>query len=196
MPGPDFDDRTDFDDADRGLIGSLVPCVVHASDGREIWNNDALHFLEGPCPDTVNPSLWRQSQLTAKQGLYQVTEGIYQVRGLDLSNMTLVESDNGVIVIDPLVSAECASAALGLYRQHRGQRPMSTTSAAFEASTSPRFPWWPVTGSWMPPLPRTSTRAWPWAGAASSCTEQTFRETRVDKSEPAWVPPTPRGAWV
>ena len=125
MPGADFEDRADFDDADRGLIGSLEPCVILGDDGSEIWNNDALGFLSAECPDTVNPSLWRQSQLTARQGLYEVTGGIFQVRGLDLSNMTLVESDNGVIVIDPLVSAECAAAALALYRRHRGERAVT-----------------------------------------------------------------------
>ncbi len=122
MSGGDFNDRTDYEDADRGLIGSLKPCIIHGADGSEIWNNDAFGFLSADCPDTVNPSLWRQSQLTARQGLYEVTEGIYQVRGLDLSNMTLVESDNGIIVIDPLISAECAAAALALYRTHRGHR--------------------------------------------------------------------------
>ncbi len=125
MPGADFNDRTDFDNAQRGLIGSLEPCVIHTAEGREIWNNDALAFLDGTCPQTVNPSLWRQSQLTAMQGLYEVTDGIFQVRGLDLSNMTLVESENGVIVIDPLISAECAAAALRLYRQHRGDRAVT-----------------------------------------------------------------------
>ncbi len=117
-----FHDTTDFEDADRGLIGSLVPGVVKAADGRVIWDNDAYAFLDADCPDTANPSLWRQSQLCAKQGLYEVTDGIYQVRGLDLSNMTLVESDNGVIVIDPLISKETAAAALALYREHRGDR--------------------------------------------------------------------------
>jgi alkyl sulfatase BDS1-like metallo-beta-lactamase superfamily hydrolase len=119
----DFADQTDFEQADRGFVGSLDPCIIHSDDGREIWNNDAYaSFLDGECPDTVNPSLWRQSQLTSKQGLYEVTEGIYQVRGFDLSNMTVVESDGGVIVIDPLISAECAAAALSLYREHRGHR--------------------------------------------------------------------------
>ena len=117
-----FHDTTDFEDADRGLIVSLVPGVVKADDGRVVWDNDAYAFLDADCPDTANPSLWRQSQLCAKQGLYQVTDGIYQVRGLDLSNMTLVESDNGVIVIDPLISKETAAAALALYREHRGDR--------------------------------------------------------------------------
>lgn len=120
-----FDDTTDFEDADRGLIGSLEPCVVKAADGRVVWDNDAYAFLSGDCPDTANPSLWRQGQLCAKQGLYEVTDGIYQVRGLDLSNMTLVEGDAGVIVIDPLISKECAAAALGLYRKHRGDRQVT-----------------------------------------------------------------------
>ena len=78
----------------------------------------------GDAPDTVNPSLWRQSQLVAKHGLFEVVEGIYQVRGFDLSNVTFVEGDTGVIVIDPLISTETAAAALGLYRQHRGDRPV------------------------------------------------------------------------
>ena len=90
-----------------------------------IWDNDAYAFLDGDCPDTANPSLWRQGQLCAKQGLFEVTDGIYQVRGLDLSNMTLVEGDEGVIVIDPLISKETAAAALALYREHRGDRPVT-----------------------------------------------------------------------
>ncbi len=120
-----FGDRTDFADADRGFIAALTPGVVTAADGRVVWDNDKFSFLEADCPDTANPSLWRQSQLTALQGLYEVTDGIYQVRGLDLSNMTMVEGDRGVIVIDPLISKETASAALGLYRLHRGQRPVT-----------------------------------------------------------------------
>ncbi len=76
-------------------------------------------------PTRPIPSLWRQGQLVARQGLYEVCDGIYQVRGLDLSNMTLVEGDAGVIVIDPLISAETAAAALALYRTHRGDRPVT-----------------------------------------------------------------------
>jgi alkyl sulfatase BDS1-like metallo-beta-lactamase superfamily hydrolase len=121
----DFADRTDFDDADRGFVGKLDPCVVRDDSGRAIWDNDAYGFLDEECPDTANPSLWRQAQLCAKQGLYEVTDGIYQVRGLDLSNMTLVEGEEGVIVIDPLISKETAAAALALYRQHRGARDVS-----------------------------------------------------------------------
>ena len=125
MSALSFDDTTDFQDAERGLIGSLQPCVVHGADGRVVWDNDSYAFLQADCPATAHPSLWRQSQLCAQQGLYEVAAGIYQVRGLDLSNMTLVEGDTGVIVIDPLISKECAAAALGLYRAHRGDRAVS-----------------------------------------------------------------------
>jgi len=119
-----FDDTQDFEDARRGLIASLQPCVVHAADGRVVWDNDVYDFLQQDCPPTANPSLWRQSELNAIQGLFEVTPGIYQVRGLDLSNMTVVEGDTGVILIDPLVSTETAAAALALYREHRGDRPV------------------------------------------------------------------------
>ncbi|MFF3217074.1 alkyl/aryl-sulfatase [Streptomyces sp. NPDC002886] len=123
--GLPFEDTTDFENADRGFIGALVPAVVKDADGSTVWDNDAYAFLKAECPDTAHPSLWRQAQLTVKQGLYEVTEGIYQVRGLDLSNMTLVEGDRGVVVIDPLISAETAAAALALYREHRGDRPVT-----------------------------------------------------------------------
>ncbi|WP_037606932.1 alkyl/aryl-sulfatase [Streptacidiphilus rugosus] len=122
---PSFEDRTDFEDADRGFIDRLSPGVVRDAAGRVVFDGDAYAYLDAECPPTVNPSLWRQAQLCAKQGLYQVTDRIYQVRGLDLSNMTLVEGDRGVIVIDPLISTETAAAALGLYRRHRGDRPVT-----------------------------------------------------------------------
>lgn len=119
-----FDDTADFVDARRGLIGRLEPCIVTDAEGRVVWDNTSYAFLDGPAPDTVNPSLWRQSQLVAMDGLFEVVSGIYQVRGMDLSNMTLVEGDTGVLVIDPLISTETAAAALALYRKHRGDRPV------------------------------------------------------------------------
>jgi alkyl sulfatase BDS1-like metallo-beta-lactamase superfamily hydrolase len=119
-----LDDTADFADADRGFIGALTPCVVNAADGRVVWDNDRYSFLTGDAPTSVDPSLWRQCQLTAKQGLYEVVPGIYQVRGLDLSNISFIEGDTGLIVIDPLVSTEVAAAALQLYRSHRGERPV------------------------------------------------------------------------
>ncbi|WP_188195513.1 alkyl/aryl-sulfatase [Nonomuraea sp. SYSU D8015] len=119
-----FHDGSDFANADRGFIAKLSPGVIKTADGRVVWDIESYDFLRGECPETAHPSLWRQSQLCAKQGLYEVTDGVYQVRGLDLSNMTLVEGDTGVIVIDPLISTECAAAALKLYRAHRGRRPV------------------------------------------------------------------------
>lgn len=119
-----FSDTGDFTDADRGFIGAMEPCVVKAADGRVVWDNDSYSFLNGDAPATVHPSLWRQSQLVAKQGLYEVVDGVYQVRGLDLSNISFIEGDTGIIVIDPLVSTETAAAALALYRTHRGERPV------------------------------------------------------------------------
>jgi alkyl sulfatase BDS1-like metallo-beta-lactamase superfamily hydrolase len=125
MPA-DFADRTDFGNSERGLIARLEPGVVKNAEGDVVWDIDAFgSATQGDCPDTVDRSLWRQSQLTAIQGLFEVTGGIYQVRGADLSNMTLVESDHGVIVIDPLVSQECAEAAFALYRRHRGDRAVT-----------------------------------------------------------------------
>ena len=121
------DDFLDEDSADayRGLLARLVPGKVHDAVGRVIWNTDAYAFLDASSPDSAHPGLWRQSQLSAHQGLFEVTEGVYQIRGLDLSNMTLIEGDEGVVVVDPLMSTETAAAGLGLYREHRGGRAVS-----------------------------------------------------------------------
>ena len=110
LNGLPFNDTRDFADADRGFIDALRPGVVEAADGRVVWDNDVYDFLTGDAPTSVHPSLWRQSALAAKQGLYEVVEGIYQVRGLDLSNISFIEGDTGIIVIDPLVSTETADA--------------------------------------------------------------------------------------
>ena len=120
---PFSDDRKDFEDASRGLVATLKPCVIKSSTtGRVVWDNDQYEFLQRECPPTANPSLWRQSQLCSIQGLFEVCPGIYQVRGFDISNMTLVEAKTGILVIDPLTSMEPAAAALQLYRTHRGPR--------------------------------------------------------------------------
>ncbi|WP_370567023.1 MBL fold metallo-hydrolase [Leucobacter sp. cx-169] len=119
-----FADTRDFEDAERGLIAEFTPGVVHDAAGGTVWDNDGYRFLESEAPDTVHPSLWRQSQLSTRHGLFEVVAGIYQLRGFDLSNMTIVEGDSGVIVIDTLLSAETAAAALALYREHRGNRPV------------------------------------------------------------------------
>ncbi|MRX43615.1 alkyl/aryl-sulfatase [Agromyces kandeliae] len=120
-----FGDRRDVDAVDRGFVAALEPGEIHDADGKVVWDANEFAFITGDAPDTVNPSLWRQSTLVAKQGLFEVADGIHQVRGLDLSNVSFVEGDTGVIVIDPLISKETAAAALALYREHRGDRPVT-----------------------------------------------------------------------
>jgi len=121
-----FEDRQDFEDAARGHIADISGSVVHAPDGRVTWDPNKFAFVgeEQPCPPTVNPSLWRQSQLCAKGGLFKVVERMYQVRNHDISNLTIVEGDTGLILFDPLISTECSKAALELYFEHRPRKPV------------------------------------------------------------------------
>ncbi|WP_461170801.1 alkyl/aryl-sulfatase [Arthrobacter sp. Z1-15] len=119
-----FEDTADFDAAGKGFLGTLDDSSIRNEAGEVVWDAATYAFLDGDAPATVNPSLWRQSTLVAKHGLYEVLPGIYQVRGLDLSVMSIIETDTGVIVVDPLISAETAAAALGLYAKHRGDRPI------------------------------------------------------------------------
>jgi alkyl sulfatase BDS1-like metallo-beta-lactamase superfamily hydrolase len=121
-----FHDRRDFENARRGLIAPLPESVIRRADGRTVWDIGGYGFAanDAPAPDTVNPSLWRQLQLLTIAGLFQVTDRVYQVRGCDLSNIAFVEGDTGLIVIDALISAETARAALDLYFQHRPRRPV------------------------------------------------------------------------
>ena len=121
-----FHDRQDFDDATRGFIATTDQRQVTAADGRVVWDLDAYDFLRGAdAAATANPSLWRQSQLLIEDGLFEVVPGVYQLRGFDLSVMSVIEGDTGVIVVDPLISAETAAAAFDLYRAHRGDRPVT-----------------------------------------------------------------------
>lgn len=134
---PSFDDRADFENARKGFVGTASEKQIRDASGRVVWDLDAYAFLDADCPETAHPSLWRQSRLTAMHGLYQVADGLYQVRGFDLSNMSLVEGDRGVIVVDPLLSVECAAAALALYREHRGDRPV--TAVVYSHSHADHF---------------------------------------------------------
>lgn len=118
----DFSDRRDFDDARRGSIGTIADARIAADNGRLAWNMADYDFMDGEAPSTVNPSLWRLSQLNRIHGLFQVTDRIYQVRGFCLANVTFIEGDTGLIVIDPLTFTEHARAALELYVRHRGNR--------------------------------------------------------------------------
>jgi len=121
-----FSDTADFDDASRGFLGTLEHARVTTEQGRVVWSLEPYGFLtDENAPATVNPSLWRQSRLNMAHGLFEVVPGVYQVRGLDIANMTLIEGDTGVIVVDTLTSIEGARAAMELYFQHRGRRPVS-----------------------------------------------------------------------
>ncbi|NNC36264.1 MAG: MBL fold metallo-hydrolase [Hyphomonadaceae bacterium] len=119
----DFSDTTDFELADRGFIGTLDDTVIKATDGTPVYDFGAYDFLD-QSTDTINPSLKRQSQLNAKHGLYEVVDGIYQVRGYDLSNVTFIKGDTGWIVVDPLISRETAAAAKKLIDQELGVLPI------------------------------------------------------------------------
>ncbi|KWR89133.1 alkyl/aryl-sulfatase [Cupriavidus sp. IDO] len=122
-----FKDRQDFEDAQRGLIARPDPAAMRAAYGNVGASVAALTAQVGndkPAPDTVNPSLWRNAQLLGNYGLYKVTDRIYQVRGLELANMTLIQGDTGWIVLDSLTSAEAARAAFDLVTQHLGRRPV------------------------------------------------------------------------
>jgi alkyl sulfatase BDS1-like metallo-beta-lactamase superfamily hydrolase len=123
-----FNNKQAFEDSKRGFIAPLENGgLVKNAKGEVIWDLPKFDFLSGdkPAPDTVNPSLWRQAQIMQHfTGLFEVTEGVYQVRGLDLSNITFIEAPEGVIVMDPLISAETAKAGLDLYRKHRGDKPV------------------------------------------------------------------------
>jgi alkyl sulfatase BDS1-like metallo-beta-lactamase superfamily hydrolase len=120
-----FASQEDFADASRGFIATLADPVIKGSDGHEVWNLNAYAFLQRKdAPPTVNPSLWRQARLNMNNGLFKVVDRVYQWRGFDMSNMTIIEGDKGLILIDPLMSTETARAGLDLYTQQRGQRPV------------------------------------------------------------------------
>src|ERR1700675_2195944 len=121
-----FSDNSDFDDASRGFLGTLENARITSAQGRVVWSLEPYGFLsEAQAPATVDPSLWRQSRLNMNHGLFEVVPRVYQVRGLDIANMTLIEGDRGVIVVDTLTSIEGARAVMELYFQHRGKRPAS-----------------------------------------------------------------------
>jgi alkyl sulfatase BDS1-like metallo-beta-lactamase superfamily hydrolase len=127
--GLPVEDREDFQESARGLVRAEPSLTLLNAEGRPVWDMEAYAFLrEGTLerpPESVNPSLWRMALLNCAHGLFEVVTGVYQVRGYDISNMTLIEGERGVIVVDPLVSKECAAAALELYRRERGERPVS-----------------------------------------------------------------------
>ncbi len=125
--GLPFADKQAFADAQKGFIAPLPDNgVIKNKAGAPVWDHGPFGFIKlgAKCPDTVNPSLWRQAQLLTLSGLFKVTDGIYQVRGADLSDIIFVEGKGGITIIDPLISAETARASLDLYYQHRPKKPI------------------------------------------------------------------------
>ena len=120
-----FSDRADFELAQRGLIASLPDGIIMNEGGSAMWDLTAYDFLnDAPAPDTVNPSLWRMAQLNMNNGLFKVCDRVYQLRGMDLANMTIIEGDSGLIVIDPMTTAEVARAGLDLFLTNRPAKPV------------------------------------------------------------------------
>lgn len=119
-----LDDPQDFEDAKRGFIARPSGKIM-ADDGSVLHDFDAYQFVTGQAPDTVNPSLWRHARLNAEIGLFKVTDGIYQLRGFDIANITLIEGKTGWIVVDALTSRESAAAAMAFARQQLGDKPVT-----------------------------------------------------------------------
>ena len=115
----DFNNKADFDDANKGLIATYPESTIGDS-----YNFKQFDFINGKAPETVNPSLWRQSELNAIAGLFKVADHIYQIRGFDLANMTLIKGKTGWIVIDPLTVKETAEAGMELVKKHIGNFPV------------------------------------------------------------------------
>ncbi|MDA0155717.1 MBL fold metallo-hydrolase [Vibrio sp. Makdt] len=123
-----FNDKEDFGNAQRGLIAVQDTVTVKNENGDVVWDLESYKkyiSLDKAAPDSVNPSLWRNAQLNMINGLFKVTDGIYQVRGYDLSNITFIEGKKGWIVFDPLISQEVAKAALEFVNQELGERPVT-----------------------------------------------------------------------
>ena len=119
------EDGRDADFADRGFIGTLADPIIKTKDGKPVWNLDAYAWMDGKSPDTVNPSLWRHMGLLRKHGLFALSENMWQVRGFDVSNMTVIKGATGWILIDPLTTRDTAAAALRLVNEKLGARPVS-----------------------------------------------------------------------
>jgi alkyl sulfatase BDS1-like metallo-beta-lactamase superfamily hydrolase len=121
----DMHDRQDFADADRGFIAGF-PGPVTGDDGHVIFDTSRYQYIadDAPAPDTVNPSLWRQSQVMKRGGLYKVVDGIYQVRNNDIGDLTIVEGDGGVVIIDCTAGVEPAQQGMAMFREHVSDKPV------------------------------------------------------------------------
>jgi alkyl sulfatase BDS1-like metallo-beta-lactamase superfamily hydrolase len=117
-------DREDEDFAVRGFVAAYDQPQIRGAAGNVVWDFTVYNFLQGEAPASVNPSLWRHAQLLTRAGLFRVTDRVYQIRGFDVSNMTIVIGDTGLIIIDPLTSSEVAAAGLALARRTIGDKPV------------------------------------------------------------------------
>ena len=118
------EDGRDAQFAQRGFIATRSDPLIKNPAGKPVWNTAAYQWMNGPAPATVNPSLWREMIFLRASGLYKVADGVWQVRGFDVSNMTVILGRTGWIVIDPLTNRETAAAALELVNQQLGARPV------------------------------------------------------------------------
>ncbi len=121
----DLANQQDFEDASKGLIAKAPSVPIKDSEGTVVWDASNYDYIQGEAPATVNPSLWRQSKLNMHRGLYKVDDGIYQLRGFDLANISIIEGDSGWIVVDPLTTEATAREAIAFAREHLGDKPIS-----------------------------------------------------------------------
>lgn len=204
-----FENKQDFDDAKRGFVATIPDLVINDANGRPVWSLKEYAFLDNEeAPATVNPSLWRQSRLNMNNGLFKVVDRVYQIRGFDLSNMTIIEGDDGLILIDPLVSPETAKAGLDLYRKHGTDKPVVavihthshidhyggvkgvTSQADVDAGKVKIIA---PTNSCRKRPAKTSMPAPPWAAAPSTTPARFCPRTPRDRSTTASAKPPP---WV
>lgn len=122
---PDVESHQDFQDAIRGLVAAAPKNIITNSHGKKVWDASAYDFIQGRAPDTVNPSLWRQAKLNNIRGLFQVDENIFQLRGFDLANTTLIKGQSGWILVDPLTTIETTQSAMAFAEQHLGEINLS-----------------------------------------------------------------------
>ena len=122
----DFEDTSEYENATKGLVAAPDTLELKDADGNVVWSQKAYSFVDNyeEAPDTVNPSLWENTKNNHAYGLFEVVKGVYQVRGYDMANLTVIEGETGRIVFDPLMGVECSAAAMQLVNDNLGERPI------------------------------------------------------------------------
>ena len=207
------DDRQDFEDAARGLIAPLPDGGSILDDaGGKVWDVEQYQWVnEGDCPDSVHPSLRRQTQLLTLHGLFEVCEGIYQVRSADLANMTIIEGDTGIVLVDPLTAPPTARArssstsnTAASVRCTPSSTPTATSTTTAASAASPTTTPWrrgarASSLRWASPrrrCPRTCSRATPWVAGPATCTARCCRRAPRARCRrrSVWASRSPRPA--